>query len=155
MLEILGAKFGGAIVDALLGKVFGLIEAYMTKQVSMEELRAGMVKALIESMAEVEKANSVAVAQTFNSFMGAMVQSRLMKIVWAVVVLTQLFVLLWHQIGIPMWVRLFGGVYPSAGTTLEWAYLLIAFCLGAGPLILKTGPGATKVSDLTAAIDKK
>jgi len=65
--------------------------------------------------------------------MQAMVQSKLMQVVWDSVVISQTLVLLWHQIGIPALCYHVGNkaCYPSSGTTVEWAYLLVAgLCAG-------------------------
>jgi len=66
--------------------------------------------------------------------MQAMVQSKLMQVVWDSVVISQTLVLLWHQIGIPALCYHVGNkaCYPSSGTTVEWAYLLVAVCVRAG-----------------------
>lgn len=103
----------------------------------------------------MEKAHADALAKTYASFMQAMVQGRLMQAVWASVAVSQLLVLLWHQVGIPFVVFMkWATVYPPSGSTVEWAYLLLAFCLGAGPVVLRSGPGAMPVDKLKSLISK-
>src|SRR5690606_5411041 len=104
-----------------------------------------LLEALLATFAEIEKAHADALAKTYASFMQAMAQSKLMQTVWGAVVISQLFVLLWHQAGIPALVYLTGAGYPSSGTTVEWAYLLLAGCLGMGPVVLRSGPGAGNI----------
>lgn len=154
MLSAIASALGGQIVDSLLGRITGLFEAYFKKQISMEELRAGMIKALLETFAEIEKAHADALAKTYASFMDAMKQSRLMQIMWAWTVGTQLFVLVWSQFFVPL---LFAySLLPNwkAGTTGEWAYLLLGACLGMGPLVLRSGPGALSPERLKSLITK-
>ncbi len=154
MLSAIVSALGGQIVDSLLGKVMGTFQAYFNKQISMEELRAGVVKALLETVAEIEKAHADALAKTYASFMDAMKTSKLMQIMWAWTVGTQLFVLFWSQFFVPL---LFAfGLLPSwkAGTTGEWAYLLLGACLGMGPMVLRNGPGALSMDKLKSLIGK-
>lgn len=141
MLSAIASALGGKIIDSLLGRITGVFEQYFQQKISMEQLRAQMVTALIESFAEVEQAHADALAKTYASFMQTMAQSKLMQVMWASVVGSQLFVLLWHQFFIPFIVFLgLTKSYPSSGATVEWAYLLLAACLGMGPAVLRAGP---------------
>jgi hypothetical protein len=72
-----------------------------------------------------------------------------MQIMWAWTVGTQLFVLVWSQFFVPLLYAY--GLLTSwkAGTTGEWAYLLLGACLGTGPLVLRNGPGAMSADRLT------
>jgi hypothetical protein len=154
MLAAIASALGGQIIDSLLGKIMGTLQAYFNKQISIEELRAKMVIALTETFAEVEKAHADALAKTYASFMDAMKTSKLMQIMWAWTVGTQLFILVWSQFFVPL---LFAySILPSwkAGTTGDWAYLLLGSCLGMGPLVLRSGPGALSVDKLKALISK-
>lgn len=146
MFSAIFSAIGGKFVDSLLGKVTGVFEKYFQKQVSMEELRTQLLQAVLETVAEIEKSHADALAKTYASFMQAMAQSRLMQAVWGSVVLSQLFVLVWHQMGIPLLVYITGEKFPSSGTTVEWAYLLLAGCLGMGPVVLRNGPGAGDIA---------
>ncbi|HEY7245172.1 MAG TPA: hypothetical protein VH678_14975 [Xanthobacteraceae bacterium] len=120
MLTTLLGWLAPNIVDSLLGRIQSIFQAYFNKQISAEQLREQMVAALLASFAEVEKAYADALSKTFAAFMGAMQASRLVRVVWASVVVSELLVLLWHQVGIPAIVAL-GWIskYPSSGTTVE------------------------------------
>lgn len=142
MLSTIISALGGKIVDSLLGRITGLFESYFKKQISMEELRAGVLRALMSTFAEVEKSHAELTAKTFESFQVTMRQSPIIQNMWVWVVSTQLIVLLWHQVGIPAYVHFAGHGYPSSGSTVEWAYALIGFMFGAGAMLLRTGPGA-------------
>lgn len=141
-----------ALVPILTGSLADAFKAYEQKQITMAELNAKVQEALISAFAQVQKSQSAALAQTFASFMDGAKNSALMRAVWAIVVLSQLGVLLWHQVGIPAFVAATGQSYPGSGTTVEWAYLLLAFCLGAGPIVLNKGPGKVDMSDLKTKI---
>jgi hypothetical protein len=142
MLSAIASALGGQIIDSLLGKITGVFEAYFNKQISIEELRAKMVLALYETFAEVEKAHADSLTKTYESFQVTMRQSPMIQTMWGWVVGTQLAVLLWHQVGIPAFVKITGSSYPSSGSTVEWSYALIGFMFGAGALLLRSGPGA-------------
>lgn len=137
-----------ALVPILTGSLADAFKAYEQKQITLAELQAKIQQALISAFAEVQKSQSVALAQTYASFMDGAKNSKLLRVVWAIVVLTQLGVLLWQQVGIPAVVEITGHSYPGAGATIEWAYLLLAFCLGAGPIVLNKGPGKVDLSGL-------
>lgn len=155
MLASIFSAVGGRLVDSMLGKVTGVFEAYFKKEISIEELRARVSQAILESFTEIEKSHADALAKTYASFMAALTQSRLMQVMWATVVGSQLFVLLWHQTAIPFIVFMgWTTRYPSSGTTVEWAYLLLGACLGLGPLVLRNGPGASTIDRLKDAMKK-
>ncbi|MGY3605654.1 MULTISPECIES: hypothetical protein [unclassified Bradyrhizobium] len=153
MLSAIASALGGQIVDSLLGKITGVFQAYFNKQITEAQLRAQLQTALVETFGEIEKAHADALAKTYASFMDAAKTSPLLQRVWAIATLSQLFVLLWHQFAIPFIV--FMGLttrYPSSGTTVEWAYLLVGALLGLGPLVLRNGPGALSPDKLKALI---
>ena len=141
-----------ALVPILTGSLADAFKAYEQKQITLAELNAKVQEALIAAFAEVQKSQSVALAQTFASFMDGAKNSSLMRRVWASVVLSELAVLLWHQAGIPALVAMTGRAYPGSGTTVEWAYLLVAACLGLGPVVLNKGPGKVDMSALKTKI---
>ena len=59
------------------------------------------------------------------------------------VLYSQLFVLVWHQFCIPAIVALkFVKDYPTSGATVNWAYALVALCLGAPAIASRIGPAA-------------
>src|SRR4051812_37153744 len=107
-----------AIAPLLIGKLADAFTAYEKKQISLAELNAKVAQALMECFSEVMKSETDALAKTFASFSQMMINSRLVRIVWAVIVLSQLGVLLWQQIGVPALVYSFGGSWPSAGVTI-------------------------------------
>jgi hypothetical protein len=148
MLSAIFSQIGGALVDSILGKITGVFEAYFKKEISLAELRAKVQEAMFQSFNEIEIAHADALAKTYASFMGAIVQSKILQQVWAFVTLSQAFMLLWFQIGIPFIVAI--GVvdrWPSSGDTAAWAYALVGACVGMGPLVLRAGAGSSSISD--------
>ncbi len=97
MLSALGASIISSIASTFLGKALDAFTAYVNKQITLAELEARVRQALVETFAEVEKAQADALARTYASFMAALQASKLMQVVWASVTLSQLAVLLWHQ----------------------------------------------------------
>lgn len=147
---MLGGVIGSIVASvannavAEVGKAF---QAHANKQISIAEVEAKVKEVIATAFAEIEKAAYEAIAKTFDSFTKALVQSKLMQVTWASVVFSQLLVLVWHQVGIPFVIFMgYAKQYPSSGTTVEWAYLLLGLCLGAGPMVLRSGPGAGDIA---------
>jgi hypothetical protein len=101
MLSAIASALGGQIVDSLLGKITGIFQAYFNKQITEAQLRAQLLTALVETFGEIEKAHADVLAKTYATFMDAMKTSRLMQVMWAWTVGTQLFVLVWSQFFVP------------------------------------------------------
>jgi hypothetical protein len=155
MLTAIFSSVGGSIVNAFLGKAMEAFTAYNNKQISMEELRSRVSIAMLDAFKEVEKSHAEALAKTYASFMDALKVSPLLQRMWAWTVGTQLFILFWSQFFVPLFFAY--GVLPNwkAGTTGDWAYLLLGACLGMGPLVLRNGPGAGSVTDKLKAMVSK
>ncbi len=152
----MGAIFGaliGPLLDRLLGPITDLFKAHINKQISIEELRTRLKETLINGLVEVEKSHADSITKTFDSFMKAAVQSKVMLWVWALTALSQLTVILWHQVGIPLYTHLCTCSYPSSGDTSGWAYALLMFCLGGGAVALRVGPA--KMPDFKSILEAK
>lgn len=154
MLTAIASAIAGPLIDRLVSPFTDLFKSYLNKEISADQLRSEMVKAMLAAFAQVETAEADALAKTYASFMQAATQSLLLQVVWASVTISQLLVLLWHQVGIPALVYWTGEHYPSSGSTVEWAYALIAACLGLGPIALRTGPGAPNIAAWKSLIAK-
>jgi len=156
MLSAIFSSVGMSIINGILSQAVTAFTAYENKQISVEQLKDQLYAAMLATVKDVEVAQADDLAKTYASFMDTMKTSALMQWTWAAVVLSQLFVLVWSQFMVPL---LFAFNYlPSwkAGTTAEWSYLLIGACLGMGPLVLRSGPGAGNlVGRLRAAIGSK
>jgi hypothetical protein len=141
-----------AIAPLLIGKLADAFSAYEKKQISLAELNAKMAQALMECFNEVMKSQSDALAKTFATFGDAMKNSKLVRWVWAIIVLSQTAVLVFQQVGVPAIVYFGGGHWPSAGATIDWAYLLIVGLCGLGPVVLNAGPGKVNLDGLKKTV---
>lgn len=146
MFSAIISALGGKFVDSLFSNLRGALKDYQERKISELELKVRVSEALLTTARESEKAHADLIAKTYDSFQRTLRTSPVMQIAWCWVVYTQLAVLLWHQIGIPlvtlaMQSYVSGWKYPSSGSTVEWAYALLGFMFGAGAMLLRTGPG--------------
>jgi len=148
MLTAIFSQFGMGIVNGVLDKALEAFKAHENKQITKEQLATQLYGLMLEAVKAIEVVHAEALAKMYTAFIGAMQTSALMQRVWAVATLSQLFVLIWHQFFIPLIVLLVreyvdaNWKYPSSGTTVEWAYPLLAGLLGLGVMGLRAGPGA-------------
>lgn len=147
MLSAIFSAVGGKFVDSLLGRLMQPFEMYFKKQISMEELRAQVLQSVLTTVTEVEKAHADSLSKTYESFQQTLRSSPEMVRMFKVVIYSQTFVLFWSQWVVPMahWLGYTGAW--RAGTTAEWAYLLIGGLCGAAPMLLRAGPGAGSLTD--------
>jgi len=164
-LEAIISKVASTAVGGLISSLTKPFEMYLNKQITEAELRNKLAlaqteaetelrKALIQGFVETEKAHADSVTKTQSAFFDAMGKNDTMVQVWKIGVFVELFVLFWHQWCIPfivMVVRNFSDNstwnYPSSGATVEWAYLLLAAWMGAGAVLLRSGPAAGNIAD--------
>ena len=131
----------GAIVKILTGglvdKVFDLGQAYLNKQISEAEFRSRVEIAAQETAAEIEKSWAQAATDTAKAAQATVKASPILQRAWAATLFLQVVVLVWYQIGAPAFQVITGTAWPNPGISLEWAYLLVATMIGAGPLVLR------------------
>ncbi len=159
-MSILATIFAPAIIktiaDSLIGKVSDAFVAYQNKQINQAELSARVQQALMESFVEVEKALLDSIAKTYGSFMQMLAASPAMQRAVMVVLFSQLFVLIWHQLGIPFIVFLgLAKSYPSSGATVDWAYALIGLCLGVPQIATRVGSVGSWATDTLRKLNSK
>ena len=137
----------GAILNVLTGKVLdkvtGVFELYLKKQISEAEFRSRVEIAVQETVRETEKAWAEVAAKQYAEFQQTVRQSPVVARAFAAVIVTQLFILLWYQWGASAFLLVTGTAWPSAGATVDWAYAILALCLGGGAFVFR-GSGATK-----------
>jgi hypothetical protein len=155
MFAAIISSLGGAFINKFFDNALQAFTAYQNKQISVEELKDKLLGLMINAARDIEVSHADTLAKTYASFMDALKVSPLLQRMWAWTVGTQLFVLFWSQFFVPL---LFAySILPNwkAGTTGEWAYLLLGACLGMGPLVLRSGPGAGSIAEkLKATISK-
>jgi len=153
MLAAIFSQVGMTMLNAIMGQALEAFKAYENKQISVEQLKDQLYGIMVNAAKDIEVAHADALAKTYASFMGAVVQSKLMQNVWGFVTISQSLMLLWFQLGIPFIVAMGWVVrWPSSGDTAAWSYALVGACLGMGPLVLRTGPGAGNIADKLKAM---
>lgn len=160
MFASLIAALGGKFIDGFLTEATGLFKAYINKEITEAELREKLLSCMLQSAKSVEVAHAEALAKTYSAFMDTMGKSNLMRRAWAWTLGSQVFALFWYQWVVPFSTFIahdyFGATrwfFPSPGSTIEWAYLLIGGLCGMGPIVLRSGPGAGQIVErLKAAV---
>ncbi len=156
MLSTIIASLGGAIVDKFFGAARDIFHDYASQKISEAECRTKLLSALADAAKDVEVAHAEALAKTYASFMEAMGKSKVIQYGWATALYSQLFVLFWSQWMVPM-LFAYGllGVGWKAGTSAEWAYLIVVGLLGMAPVVLRSGPGAGNITDRLKSLASK
>lgn len=120
----------GVIAKILTGGILDkLLEAYKLRQegkISEAEFRSRVQIAAEETAAETAKATHDSLGK-----------SAILQRAWAATLFLQVTVLVFYQIAAPAYQIITGGSWPDPGVTLEWAYLLVAAMIGAGPLVMR------------------
>lgn len=120
----------GVIAKILTGGILDkLLEAYKLRQegkISEAEFRSRVQIAAEETASETAKATHDSLGK-----------SAILQRAWAATLFLQVTVLVFYQIAAPAYQIITGGLWPDPGVTLEWAYLLVAAMIGAGPLVMK------------------
>jgi len=134
MFQILAGLLTGPLIKAV-GDIF---LQYQAQQITREQLEEHLKEAILKTFSEVQQSYDKSMAEMYASFMAAIVQSKIMQVVWAIVVLSQLGVLVFAQVVVPAMVAAeWISRWPSAGATIDWAYYLLGGSLGIGPLVLR------------------
>ena len=124
------AALSGPIVGRLTDSIADVAKAYLSKEISEAEFKSRTAIAVQDAFAEVETAWAEAATRQFESLQQTVRQSPVVARAFAAVVVTQLFVLLWYQWGASAFLLVSGTPWPSPGATVDWAYAILALCLG-------------------------
>jgi hypothetical protein len=125
------------LTGGLVDKVFDLGQLYLKKEISEAEFRSRVEIAAQETAAEIEQSWAKTATDTAKATHATLAKSPILQRAWAAVLFLQVFVLVWYQIGAPAFQVITGTAWPNPGIPLEWAYLLVATMIGAGPLVLR------------------
>jgi hypothetical protein len=125
------------LTGGLVDKVLDLGQAYFRKEISQSEFESRVKIAAQETAAKVEQSWAQAASDAVKAAHDSLGKSPILQRAWASVLFLQVTVLVWYQLGAPAYQVITGTVWPSPGVALEWAYLLVATMLGAGPMILR------------------
>jgi hypothetical protein len=133
LLKVLAAPFIGKLTDSIAD----VAKAYFNKEISEAEFKSRTAIAIQETFAKVEIAWAEAATKQFESFQQTARQSPIIARAYAAVIVTQLFVLLFYQWGASAFLLITGTPWPSAGATVDWAYAILALCLGGGAFVFR------------------
>jgi hypothetical protein len=157
-MGLLASIFGGpvitALINGLMGPLEGIFKDYIAGKISKEQLAEKMQEAILAAFVQVEASYLDSITKTYTTFIQAAAQNPVMTRAWAIVLYSQLFVLVWHQMAIPALATM-GIAYKSSGATVDWAYALIALCLGAPAIASRVGAGASWAVDNLSRIIKR
>lgn len=145
MLTAIFSSIGGALFDKVFGGILDIAKGVLNKQITEIEAKAKIKDVFIKGLTEIEVSHSESLAKTYASFWDAASkdETKIMKRMWAWALGSQLFVLFWSQFIVPLMYTY--GAMPNgwkAGTSAEWAYLIVVALLGMGPAILRSGPAS-------------
>jgi exo-beta-1,3-glucanase (GH17 family) len=127
----------GWVTGGLVDKVLEVYRLHKQGKISEAEFEAKVKIAAQETAAKVEESWAEASASIARATQATLKSSPLLQRAWAVTIFLQLVVLVWYQLGAPAYLVITGTAWPSPGTTVEWAYLLLGAMLGAGPLVFR------------------
>ena len=120
----------GVIAKILTGGILDkLLEAYKLRQegkISEAEFRSRVQIAAEETAAETARATHDSLGK-----------SAILQRAWAATLFLQVGVLVFYQLIAPGFQIVTGAAWPNPGISLEWAYLLVAAMIGAGPLVMR------------------
>lgn len=125
------------LTGGLVDKVFDLGQAYFKQQISEAEFRSRVEIAAQDAAAKIGQGWAQAAAETARAAQGTLAASPVLQRAWGSVLFLQVAVLVWYQIGGPAYQVITGTPWPDPGVSLEWAYMLVAAMIGAGPLVFR------------------
>jgi len=125
------------LTGGLVDKVLDLGQAYFRKEISQSEFESRVKIAAQETAAKVEQSWAQAASEAAKATHASLSASPVLQRAWAAVLFLQVAVLTFYQIGAPAFQLMTGTAWPHPGISLEWAYLLVATMIGAGPLVLR------------------
>jgi hypothetical protein len=135
IIGVISAPIVGKLTDSLTD----VAKAYFNKEISEAEFKSRTAIAVQESFRDVEKSWAEASAKIADSTQESLRSSVVLQRGWVAVLFLQLVVLLWYQVGTPVYEIMAGEKWPEPMASIEWAYLLIGAQIGSGPLIFRRG----------------
>ena len=133
MWQILGNILVGPIVNA----VAGVASTYITNETDRQKFKAELEKSVWSVFENVAKSNNEAATKMFTEFQRTLQTTKVVQLVWAYWVASQITFIIWLEVGVP-WVAYYtGNPYPGVGALDQWAYAGVMGALGLGPLVIK------------------
>jgi hypothetical protein len=135
---MLAALFAPSVIAAIFREGAGIFKQYQEGKITLAQLQTQLGVIAMQEATKVEQANAEMVAKTYAAFSEVLKFSPLVRIVYAVVTLSQAFVLFWYQWAVPFIVWKYGGSFPPASDVLlEWGYGLIVLLVGGGAVAIR------------------
>lgn len=135
---MLAALFAPAVISAVFKEGASLLRDYQQNKITLAQLQQQLGIIAMKEATKVEQANAEMVAKTYAAFSEVLKFSPVIRWCYAIVVLSQAFVLFWYQWAVPFIVYKWGGAYPpTSETLLQWGYGLLVLLLGGGAVALK------------------
>lgn len=125
------------LTGGLVDRILDLGQAYLKKEIDKAEFESRVRIAAEETAAKVEASWAQAASEATKATHTSLASSAILQRAWAAVLFLQVAVLVFYQIGAPAYRVMTGSAWPDPGVSLEWAYLLVAAMIGAGPLVLR------------------
>lgn len=137
MIPVGIAIVGKILTGGLLDKVFETVKLYQQGKITEAELKNSVEIAAKEAEVRIEQSWAENNAKIVSSIQSTIRSSKVIQKAYAITLFSQVFVLVWYQLGVPAFNMATGAVWPAPGASIEWAYLLIGAMIGAGPLVYK------------------
>jgi hypothetical protein len=115
-----------AITGGLLSQVTGIVKLFIDKKITEEEMKVRLEGLILDAF-----------TKQFSEMQATIRSSVVFARAVAFVLVSQTFVLLWYQWGAGAYQIATGTSWPSPGTTIDWAYALVALVLGGGAWLVK------------------
>ncbi len=130
-----------AILNVITGGLFKTVtdlgQAYFNKEISREDFESRIAIAQSEAQKAIEVAWAQASAQMTESAQATVRASPVIQRAYAGVMFIEVAILAWFQIGTSAYEILTGTPWPTPIINVDYAYLLVAATLGAGPFVFR------------------
>lgn len=131
---------GQFLMGGFLDKVVDLGNTYIKSETDRAEFKKEVQIAGQEAMVKMEEAWANAATEATKATTAMVSSSPVIQRAWVAVMIIQVTVLAWYQIGTSVYEVFTGTAWPQPMANVEWAYLLIGAMIGAGPLVFRRGP---------------
>lgn len=132
---MIGAIIAKILTGGLLDKITGLAESYVKGQVTKAEFEAQVKIETGKAGVEIEQAWLKAASEQYESFQKSVRSSVVLQRAYAVVMISQLAVLVFYQMGASAFKLATGTDWPIPQAVIEWAYLLLGIAMGGGLIV--------------------
>lgn len=122
------------IFGGLLTTIDSIMRSFTAGKISEQEARAKIEAAQADALARTEAAWADSAARQQESFQASVRNSVVLQRAVAALIIVQLMVLLFYQIGVP-YMEFIGYAWPTPQIQLEWCYALLLGSVGLGALV--------------------